>query len=155
MLLYVPKGRQFFYRGTFVWHRTGLACRAKLVKNVHIYIYIYIYMYIHIHMYEYVYIYTYMCVYIYIYTYICERADVQRFGGGLVLNAHRLLHHSTLGLRDIQQKRMARLAFGVPLEYESQIRQSLTNPNLYTYMACHSRSSPSFPPTPTACMACR
>ena len=31
--------------------------------------------------------------------------DVQRFRGGLVFKAHRLLYHSTLGLRVIQKKK--------------------------------------------------
>ena len=34
---------------------------------------------------------------------------VQRFRGGLVFKAHRLLYHSTLGLRVIQQKRKRRM----------------------------------------------
>ena len=31
--------------------------------------------------------------------------NVQRFRGGLVLKAHRLLHHSTLGVRVIKKKK--------------------------------------------------
>jgi len=33
-----------------------------------------------------------------------EWRDVQRFRGGLVFKAHRLLYHSTLGLREIKKK---------------------------------------------------
>jgi len=32
-------------------------------------------------------------------------SDVQRFRGGLVFKAHRLLYHSTLGVRVIQKRR--------------------------------------------------
>ena len=34
--------------------------------------------------------------------------NVQRFRGGLVFKAHRLLHHSTLGLRVIKKKQKFR-----------------------------------------------
>ena len=33
------------------------------------------------------------------------RKNVQRFQGGLVCEAHRLVYHSTLGLREIQKKK--------------------------------------------------
>jgi len=36
------------------------------------------------------------------------RRNVKRFRGGLVLKAHRLLYHSTLGLRVIKKKEDAR-----------------------------------------------
>jgi len=35
----------------------------------------------------------------------CERSNVKRFRGGLVFEAHRLLYHSTLGLRVIKKKK--------------------------------------------------
>jgi len=34
-----------------------------------------------------------------------SRLNVQRFRGGLVVKAHRLLYHSTLGLRVIKKKK--------------------------------------------------
>ena len=37
--------------------------------------------------------------------------SVQRFRGGLVLKAHRLVYHSTLGLRVIQKKGKIRIYF--------------------------------------------
>ena len=37
--------------------------------------------------------------------------NVKRFRGGLVFQAHRLLYHSTLGLRVIKKKNPARISF--------------------------------------------
>ena len=39
-----------------------------------------------------------------------QRIGVKRFRGGLVFKAHRLLYHSTLGLRVIKKKKKDRLA---------------------------------------------
>ena len=39
---------------------------------------------------------------------VCS-SNVQRFRGGLVFKAHRLLYHLTLGLREIKKKRRTRL----------------------------------------------
>ena len=36
---------------------------------------------------------------------MARKSDVQRFRGGLVFKAHRLLYHSTLGLRVIKKKK--------------------------------------------------
>ena len=36
---------------------------------------------------------------------VLEEEDVQRFRGGLVFKAHRLLYHSTLGYRVIKKKK--------------------------------------------------
>ena len=49
----------------------------------------------------------------------CEPRNVKRFRGGLVFEAHRLLYHSTLGLRVIKKKQASMLLpnlTGVPSE---------------------------------------
>ena len=81
---------------------------------IYIYTYVYIYIYIHICICECVYI----CMYIYMYMYMyidwaaspiaCSRiwsvAKIYWRPIGLVFKAHRLLYHSTLGLRVIKKK---------------------------------------------------
>jgi len=102
------------------WTRRARAAKYKPSPTyIYIYIYIYIYTYIYIHRY----IHTHTHIYIYIYKWAgrcdggiesilkvekvpapCPR-NVKRFRGGLVSKAHRLLYHSTLGLRLIKKKR--------------------------------------------------
>jgi len=43
---------------------------------------------------------------------VADRWNVQRFRGGLVFEAHRLVYHSTLGLRVIKQKKKKRRTVG-------------------------------------------
>ena len=60
------------------------------------YVYIYIYICMYIYIYIYIYVHMYICIYVY-------RAPLR--GDRLVFKAHRLLYHSTLGLRVIKKKK--------------------------------------------------
>ena len=51
------------------------------------------------------------------------RGNVKRFRGGLVFKAHRLLHHSTLGLRVIKKKKVRVWAEGFRVGCEEVLPQ--------------------------------
>jgi hypothetical protein len=57
--------------------------------------------------------------------------NVQRFRGGLVFKAHRLLHHSILGLRVIQKKQKDRAWCGA-----GAVGVSMSNPGSARHLCC-------------------
>ena len=60
-------------------------------------------------------------------------ADVAPWRGGLVFQAHRLLHHSTLGLRAIKEKKMWQLPKSTSKSTFKQVQPSTPNAQLLGY----------------------
>ena len=53
------------------------------------------------------------------------RRNVKRFRGGLVFEAHRLVHHSTLGWREIEKKKKKKTKVKIPIPQAPSINDAV------------------------------
>ena len=71
--------------------------------------------------------------------------NVQRFRGGLVFKAHRLVYHSTLGLRVIKKIKRHRHAAVEIEKLKGPFKVSAASSSLYTSLSALNTSPPALP----------